>query len=65
MPRHDVRGLDLVAAAHNHRPLHRVLELANVARPGVGEDPLPSCVVEAAHRLAILLGESRQELICQ
>src|SRR2546423_7801348 len=63
MTRHDVRRCYLVTAAHNHRPLDRVLQLTNVARPVIGKYPLPRSLVEARHRLRILVGEAHQKFV--
>src|ERR1700737_665928 len=65
MPRHDIGWPDLFAAAHDHRALDCVLQLANVTRPFVGENPFPSRIVEAAHRLRVLRGESYEEFVRQ
>src|SRR6185437_12852076 len=46
----------LVALRQQHGALHRVVQLANVPRPGVGEQRLDSAVVEPGERFAIALG---------
>src|SRR5438876_11232684 len=47
---------DALAGGQRHRALHAVLELADVPRPGVGEEPLRHRRREAAHRLRHLPG---------
>src|SRR5882724_4891895 len=47
---------DALAGGQRHRALHAVLELADVPRPGVGEEPLRHRRREAAHRLRDLPG---------
>src|SRR5689334_19541501 len=63
MARHDVRESDLAPPRHDDRTLYRILQLSNVARPVIGEDPFPRRILEAFDALAILHRESLQELV--
>src|SRR4029453_7686372 len=55
MPRSDVIDRDHLAARHDDRAFHRVLQLANVARPAVVQDPRPRVGFESRYLLAVLL----------
>src|SRR5436305_3739484 len=51
-----------VAAPHQHPALHRVVELAHVARPGVGQQGGAGALLEAAERLAVAQGVLAEEV---
>src|SRR5438445_615160 len=54
---------DALAGGQRHRALHAVLQLADVPRPGVGEQPLRHRRREAAHRLRHLPGVVADEAL--
>src|SRR6185369_8407638 len=49
----EVGGADALAPGHEQRALHRVVQLADVARPGVAGHGLEGPLVEAANALAV------------
>jgi hypothetical protein len=62
--RRDLRELghgQLVAIGQDHGAEHRVLELADIARPVIAADQPKASAGDAAQLLAFLGGEARQE----
>jgi hypothetical protein len=58
----EVGLVDLAAPRHEDRALHRVVELPDVARPGVGGERSYRVRVEAGPVLAVALGVQAQEV---
>ena len=61
----EIAALHLVALRHQHGALDGVVELADVAGPGVVEQQLHGRVVEAVEALAVALRVLRQEVTGQ
>ena len=57
-----VDGADDVALRHQDGALHGMIQLADVARPGVRQQRLDGALVEAGERLAVVLGMLPQEV---
>src|SRR5215831_11557009 len=62
--RRQVAGLDRLVACEDCQPLHRVLELAHVAGPGIPEEPLRGTGAQAEDA-ALAPGEARQKVLGQ
>src|SRR5262252_1787894 len=62
--RRQVAGLDRLVACEDRQPLHRVLELAHVAGPGIPEEPLSGTGAQAEDA-ALAPGEARQKVLGQ
>src|SRR5437867_298051 len=61
-PEPEVLGLHLGAVGHEHRPLHRVVQLPHVPRPGVLGEAAHGRGLEAGDALAVALGVLAEEV---
>ena len=65
MAQHQIIERDFFASRHDHCTLDGVLQLADVARPIVRQDPVPRVVGEAGNALPVLRRITSQELLGQ
>src|ERR1017187_2070524 len=61
----EVDGAHHLTLRHQHGPLHGVIQLAHVARPGVGQQRLDGGFVKPRQRLAVVFGMLAQKLAGQ